>query len=85
MCDRGLQSQCETTQVKEHGTGGSLFGYTRFYGEVPGGQAEHLRVPQARYGPIKVPEGAPECSISAIATTSARRSGAAPQAGDRIR
>jgi threonine dehydrogenase-like Zn-dependent dehydrogenase len=37
--------------------GASLFGYTKLYGQVPGGQAEFLRVPQAQYGPIKVPEG----------------------------
>ena len=57
MCDHGLQSQCETTQVQEEGMGAALFGYTKLYGEVPGGQAEFLRVPQAQYGPIKVPEG----------------------------
>jgi threonine dehydrogenase-like Zn-dependent dehydrogenase len=57
MCDRGLQSQCETTQVREHGTGGTLFGYTKLYGQLPGGQAEYLRVPQAQYGPIVVPQG----------------------------
>ena len=60
MCDRGLQSQCETTQVREQGTGAALFGYTKLYGQVPGGQAEYLRVPQAHYGPIKVPEGPPD-------------------------
>ena len=60
MCDRGLQSQCETTQVREQGTGAALFGYTKLYGQVPGGQAELLRVPQAQYGPIKVPEGPPD-------------------------
>jgi threonine dehydrogenase-like Zn-dependent dehydrogenase len=60
MCDKGLQSQCETTQVHEQGTGASLFGYTKLYGQVPGGQAELLRVPQAQYGPIKVPEGPPD-------------------------
>ena len=27
---------------------------------MPGGQAEYLRVPQADYGPIKVPEGPPD-------------------------
>ncbi|MDX6707589.1 MAG: hypothetical protein QOF69_2178 [Solirubrobacteraceae bacterium] len=57
MCDKGLQSQCETTQVHEQDTGAALFGYTKLYGQVPGGQAEYLRVPQAQYGPIKVPEG----------------------------
>ena len=60
MCTRGFQSQCETTQVHEHGTGAALFGYTKLYGQVPGGQAELLRVPQAQYGPIKVPEGPPD-------------------------
>ncbi len=60
MCDHDLQSQCETTQVREHEKGAALFGYTKLYGAVPGGQAEYLRVPQAQYGPIKVPEGPPD-------------------------
>jgi threonine dehydrogenase-like Zn-dependent dehydrogenase len=60
MCDRGLYSQCETTQVTEQEKGAALFGYTKLYGEVPGGQAELLRVPQAHFGPIKVPEGPPD-------------------------
>lgn len=60
MCDHGLQSQCETTQNTEHGTGASLLGYTKLYGQVPGGQAEYLRVPMAHYGPIPVPEGPPD-------------------------
>jgi len=57
MCDQGLMSQCETTQVREYGTGAAFLGYTKLYGQVPGGQAEFLRVPQAQFGPIKVPEG----------------------------
>ena len=61
MCDRGLQSQCETTQVRAQEKGAALFGYTRMYGSVPGGQAEYVRVPQAQYGPVKLPhEGADE-------------------------
>ncbi|HWM64459.1 MAG TPA: zinc-dependent alcohol dehydrogenase [Solirubrobacterales bacterium] len=60
MCRRGLQTQCETTQVRDQGMGAALFGYTKLYGEVPGGQAEYLRVPQAQYGPIKVPDGPPD-------------------------
>ena len=55
-----LHSQCETTQVREQNKGASLFGYTKLYGQVPGGQAELLRVPQAQFGPIKVPEGPPD-------------------------
>ncbi|NUT95977.1 MAG: glutathione-dependent formaldehyde dehydrogenase [Saccharothrix sp.] len=60
MCGQGLQSQCETTQVREHGTGAALFGYTKLYGQVPGGQAEYLRVPFGNTLPIKVPEGPPD-------------------------
>jgi threonine dehydrogenase-like Zn-dependent dehydrogenase len=60
MCDQGLQTQCETTQNRDTGTGASLFGYTKLYGQVPGGQAEYLRVPQAHYGPIKIPDGPPD-------------------------
>ena len=60
MCRHGLQSQCETTQVREHGTGAALFGYSRLYGSVPGGQAERLRVPFANYGPIKVAPEPPD-------------------------
>jgi threonine dehydrogenase-like Zn-dependent dehydrogenase len=60
MCGQGLQSQCETTQVRDQGMGASLLGYTKLYGQVPGGQAEYLRVPQAHYGPIKVPDGPPD-------------------------
>jgi len=56
MCTHDLQSQCETTQVREQGTGAALFGYSKLYGEVPGGQAEFLRVPHAQYTHIKVPE-----------------------------
>ncbi|MBL3668461.1 glutathione-dependent formaldehyde dehydrogenase [Streptomyces sp. M2CJ-2] len=60
MCLTGLPTQCETTQVSAEGMGAALFGYTRLYGAVPGGQAEYLRVPQAQYGPIKVPQGPPD-------------------------
>jgi threonine dehydrogenase-like Zn-dependent dehydrogenase len=60
MCERGLFAQCETTQVREQGKGAALFGYTSLYGSVPGGQAEYLRVPQAQFGPIPVPDGVPD-------------------------
>ena len=39
MCERELFGQCETTQVREYDTGAALFGYTKLYGQVPGGQA----------------------------------------------
>lgn len=60
MCRHGLQSQCETTQVTEYGSGASLFGYTKLYGQVPGGQAELLRVPLADYNTIKVGSELPD-------------------------
>jgi threonine dehydrogenase-like Zn-dependent dehydrogenase len=56
MCSQGLQSQCETTQNRDQGFGASLFGYTKLYGQVPGGQAEYLRVPFGNTLPIKVPD-----------------------------
>ena len=55
MCSRGFFAQCETTQNTEQGMGASLFGYTELYGSVPGGQAELVRVPQAQFGPVKLP------------------------------
>ena len=70
FCEQDLYSQCETTRDRGklaeaasllgRGKGASLFGYTHVYGAVPGGQAEYLRVPQAHFGPIKVPEGPPD-------------------------
>ncbi|MBD0349135.1 MAG: glutathione-dependent formaldehyde dehydrogenase [Thermoleophilia bacterium] len=65
-CTQGLHSQCETTQNRHvkaplsllgRGKAASLFGYTHLYGAIAGGQAEYLRVPQAHFGPIKVPDG----------------------------
>src|SRR3954447_11459783 len=60
MCGQGLQTQCETTQVREEGMGAMLFGYTKLYGQKDGGQAEYLRVPQAQYTHMKVPDDLPD-------------------------
>lgn len=60
MCHRGLQTQCETTQVRESGMGAALFGYSSLYGSVPGGQAEYLRVPHAGYGAVQVGSSLPD-------------------------
>lgn len=57
MCDQTLYTQCETTQVRDQGMGAALFGFSKLYGQVPGGQAEYLRVPQAQFTHIKVPDG----------------------------
>jgi threonine dehydrogenase-like Zn-dependent dehydrogenase len=63
MCQRGLQSQCETTQNLGGRKGGSLFGYTHMYGGVAGAQAEYLRVPMAHVGPIVVDDDVPELAL----------------------
>ena len=61
MCRRALYAQCETTQVREHGKGAALFGYTHLYGAIPGAQAEYLRVPMAHFGPQVVrDDGSPD-------------------------
>ncbi|MGW4093967.1 alcohol dehydrogenase catalytic domain-containing protein [Nocardia sp. NPDC004750] len=57
MCRAGLPTQCETTQVRRYGCGAALFGYSKLYGQVPGGQAEYLRVPHADATHITVPDG----------------------------
>jgi threonine dehydrogenase-like Zn-dependent dehydrogenase len=57
MCERSLYTQCEKTQVRGEGSGAALFGYSKLYGQVPGGQAEYLRVPEAQFTHILVPEG----------------------------
>jgi threonine dehydrogenase-like Zn-dependent dehydrogenase len=60
MCSRGYFAQCETTQNTDQGKGASLFGYTSLYGQVPGGQAEKVRVPHADFGPVKLPTEHPD-------------------------
>ena len=60
MCDQKLFAHCETTQNREFDKGAAFFGYTKLYGHVPGGQAEFLRVPQAQFGPVKVPDDGPD-------------------------
>lgn len=60
FCRAGLMSQCLTTCSAEYGTGAALLGYSKLYGQVAGGQAEFLRVPQAQFGPVIVPDDAPD-------------------------
>ena len=56
-CSRSARPRRCGTQ----GKGAALFGYTKLYGQVPGGQAEYLRVPQAHFGPVMVPDdGSPD-------------------------
>ena len=61
MCDQGLHTQCETTQVRDQGMGAALFGYTKLYGAGagrPGGVP--ARAAGSTFCPIKVPEGPPD-------------------------
>lgn len=60
MCEHGLQSQCETTQNRDQGTGATLYGYTELYGSIPGGQAERLRVLRADANALKVGDELPD-------------------------
>ena len=69
MCDRGLHVAVRDHPGARAGIGAALFGYTKLYGQVPGGQAEYLRVPQAQFGPIKVPEGLPTIASSSSRTS----------------
>jgi threonine dehydrogenase-like Zn-dependent dehydrogenase len=63
FCQQQLYAACETTNdgrganlnKKAIPPGAALFGYSRLYGGVPGGQAELVRVPKANTGPFKVP------------------------------
>ena len=60
MCDRGLFSQCETTQVTEYDSGATLYGFSKLYGQVPGGQAEQLRISRADFNLVKVGADLPD-------------------------
>lgn len=60
MCNRGLFSQCETTQVTEYDSGATLYGYTKLYGQVPGGQAEYLGIKRADFNLITVGKDLPD-------------------------
>ncbi len=60
MCERGLQSQCETTQVRSHGKGAAFLGYSELSGPAPGGRAEYLRITHGDYGAMVV--AVPACS-----------------------
>ena len=46
--------------MRKYGSGAALFGYTKLYGQIPGGQAEYLRVPLADYNHIRVGSDLPD-------------------------
>ncbi|ORM55022.1 glutathione-dependent formaldehyde dehydrogenase [Pantoea conspicua] len=63
FCHLHQYAACETTNSgrgailnrKNITPPAALFGYSKLYGGVPGGQAEYVRVPKANTGPFKVP------------------------------
>ena len=63
FCQRDLFASCETTNTgrgaiinkKAIPPPAALFGFSRLYGGIPGGQAELVRVPKANTGPFKIP------------------------------
>jgi threonine dehydrogenase-like Zn-dependent dehydrogenase len=72
FCDRRLFAACETTNAGPGGTkaaknvlrpSAALFGFSRQYGGVPGGQAEYVRVPMADTGPLKIPDGFSDAQV----------------------
>ena len=77
MCERGLHSQCETTQNRDTGTGASLLGFSSLYGAVAGGQAEYLRVQFADFLPMKVPPRSLPTTVSSSSPTCCRPPGRA--------
>lgn len=60
MCERGLTTQCETTQVRDQQSGAALYGYTALYGSIPGGQAERMRVLRADFNLLRVGSELPD-------------------------
>ena len=59
MCGQGLQSQCETTQNRDQGTGAALFGYSKLYGEVPAGRPSTCGCPRRSTPTSRCPTRAP--------------------------
>lgn len=70
MCDQHLYTQCETTQIREHGTGAALFGFSKalrvgpwWAGAVPSGPSgpvhPHQFSGRAAGRSLRVPVGHP--------------------------
>ncbi|ORM72506.1 glutathione-dependent formaldehyde dehydrogenase [Pantoea wallisii] len=71
FCHLHQYAACETTNSgrgailnkKNITAPAALFGYSKLYGGVPGGQAEYVRVPKANTGPFKVPLTLPDDKV----------------------
>ena len=57
---RGSIRSAKPRRSRTVGWGAALFGFSKLYGQVPGGQAELLRVPFGNTLPVKVPHGPPD-------------------------
>ncbi|UFU00444.1 glutathione-dependent formaldehyde dehydrogenase [Radiobacillus kanasensis] len=53
-CEAHQESQCDN--ANPHYDSGGYFGYSEKFGDLPGGQAEYLRVPYGNYTPFRVPD-----------------------------
>lgn len=58
MCKAGLWTHCTRSNI--HGEQGALYGHGEFYGGIPGGQAEYVRVPYADVSSLYIPEDMPD-------------------------
>ena len=67
MCDQQLYTQCETTQVREHGMGAALFGYTKLYGA---GARRPGRVPAGAAGAVQPRSRCPTARLTSASSTS---------------
>ncbi|MCD7033563.1 glutathione-dependent formaldehyde dehydrogenase [Metabacillus sp. GX 13764] len=54
FCENQMESQCDNSNP--HSDSGGLFGFSKQFGNYPGGQAEYLRVPYADFTSFVVPE-----------------------------
>jgi len=55
FCARGLYSNCSNVNPNAAAVGG-IYGYSHTTGGYDGGQAQHVRVPFADVGPVKIPD-----------------------------
>lgn len=55
-CENGMESQCDNSNKNPETDYGGLFGFGKLNGNIPGGQAEFLRVPYADSTSFVVPD-----------------------------